>query len=142
MSRRVLATKWRHTHSATKWRNDVAMGVSPWNRNPQHAVSPKGTTGNSTRPIHVASSRLVGCVGPLNHGFAPVATTYRLFETNVLTPGHSACAKDVEDDGTPFAEKMESLTCELAIQFHESEKLQAAIHNNLLPQLLTIQKFN
>ena len=72
---------------AAKWRNDVAMGVSPWKRNPHHAVSPEGTTGNSTRTIHVAPSGLVGCVGPLNHGFAPVATTYRPFGTNVLTPG-------------------------------------------------------
>ena len=32
MSRRVLATKWR---------NDVAMGVSPWKRNPHHPVSPE-----------------------------------------------------------------------------------------------------
>ena len=30
---------------ATKWRNDVAMGVSPWNRSPHHAISPEGTTG-------------------------------------------------------------------------------------------------
>ena len=43
--------------AATKWRNDVAMGVSPWNRNPQKTVSPKGTTGNLTQPTHVAASK-------------------------------------------------------------------------------------
>ena len=74
------------------------MGVSPWNRNPHHAVSPKGTTGNPTRPTHVASSRLCGCVGPLNHGFAPVATAYRPFGTNVLALGRYVGAEAVEDD--------------------------------------------
>lgn len=37
----------------------------------------------------------------------------------------------MEDDGVPFAEKMEGLTRELATQFHESEKLQAAIRDNM-----------
>ena len=49
---------------------------------------------------------------------------------HVLTPGRTACAEEMEDDGVPFitkAEKIEGLTCELATQFHESEKLQAAI---------------
>ena len=32
----------------------------------------------------------------------------------------------------PFAEKMEGLTRELATQFHESEKLQAAIRDNMI----------
>ena len=49
MSRQVLATKWR---------NDVAMGVSPWKRNPHHPVSPEGTTGTSRRAIHVALDTL------------------------------------------------------------------------------------
>ena len=39
-------------------------------------------------------------------------------------------AEEVEDDGVPFAEKMEGLTRELATQFHESKKLQAAIRDN------------
>ena len=116
-------------HPATKWRHDVAMGVSPWNRNPHSAISPEGTTGNQTRPIHVAPSGLRGQVDPHNHGFTPVATTSRPFGTNVLTPGRTACAGEVEDDGVPFAEKMEGLIRELATQFHESEKLQAAIRD-------------
>ena len=49
----------------------------------------------------------------------------------VLTPGRYVGAEEVEDDGVPFGEKMEGLTRELAIQFHESEKLQAAIRDNM-----------
>ena len=104
---------------ATKWRNDVAMGVSPWNENPHHAISPEGTTGNSTQPTHAAPSGLVDCVCSRIHGFAPVATRCRPFGTNVLTPSRVPCAEEVEDDGVPFAEKMEGLTRELATQFHE-----------------------
>ena len=45
----------------------------------------------------------------------------------------------MEDDGVLFitkAEKMEGLTRELATQFHESEKLQVAIRDNM--QLATV----
>ena len=119
--------------TATKWRNDVAMGVSPWNRNPHDPVSPEGTAGNPARPIHVAPSGLVDRIRPYIHGLAPVATTCRPFGTNVLTPGRYVGAEEVEDDGVPFAEKMEGLTRELATQFHESEKLQSANHPE--PQL-------
>ena len=49
----------------------------------------------------------------------------------VLTPGRYVGAEEVEDDGVPFAEKMEGLTRELATQFHESEKLQSAIRDNM-----------
>jgi type I restriction-modification system DNA methylase subunit len=49
----------------------------------------------------------------------------------VLTPGRYVGAEDVEDDGVPFAENMEGLTRELATQFHESEKLQSAIRDNM-----------
>ncbi|TWT80458.1 hypothetical protein CA13_18750 [Planctomycetes bacterium CA13] len=115
---------------ATKWRNDVAMGVSPWKRNPHRAVSPEGTTGTVAHATHVAPSGLVDRVRPTIHGFAPVATTCRPFGT-VLTPGRYVGAEEVEDDGVPFAEKMEGLTRELATQFHESEKRQAAIRDNM-----------
>ena len=40
--------------TTTKWRNDVAMGASQWNRNPQRVDSPEGTTENLTRPVDVA----------------------------------------------------------------------------------------
>ena len=49
----------------------------------------------------------------------------------VLTPGRYVGAEEVEDDGVPFAEKMKGLTRELATQFHESEKLQSAIRDNM-----------
>lgn len=49
----------------------------------------------------------------------------------VLTPGRHVRAEEVEDDGVPFAEKMEGLTRELATQFHESQKLQSAIRDNM-----------
>ena len=48
----------------------------------------------------------------------------------VLTPGRCVGAEEVEDDGVPFAEKMEGLPRELATQFHEAEKLQSAIRKN------------
>ena len=40
---------------------------------------------------------------------------------HVLTPGRYVGAEGVEDDGVPFAEKLEGLTRELATQFHESD---------------------
>ncbi|MEP3479170.1 MAG: hypothetical protein ABJZ55_07990, partial [Fuerstiella sp.] len=40
----MRGTQRFHT-SATKWRHDVAMGVSPWNSNQYHPVSPEGTAG-------------------------------------------------------------------------------------------------
>ena len=65
----------RRTHPATKWRNDVAMGVSPWMRNPSHPVSPEGTAGNPTQPTHVcvrgiANSIAITCIpGMPSSGF-------------------------------------------------------------------------
>ncbi|MBE2196400.1 MAG: SAM-dependent DNA methyltransferase [Anaerolinea sp.] len=49
----------------------------------------------------------------------------------VLTPGRYVGAADVEDDGEPFAEKMERLTARLREQFAESERLQKVIEENL-----------
>ena len=49
----------------------------------------------------------------------------------MLTPGRYVGAEEVEDDGVPFAEKMEGLTRELATQFHASEKLKSAIRDNM-----------
>ena len=48
----------------------------------------------------------------------------------VLTPGR-ACAEEVEDDGIPFADKMATLTSELADQFAESAKLEKSIRKNM-----------
>ena len=65
-------------------------------------------------------------------GFCKTATLDEIAEHgHVLTPGRYVGAEELEDDGVPFAEKMEGLTRELATQFHESEKLQAAIRDNM-----------
>lgn len=80
----------RHAHLATKWRNNVAVGVSPWIRNPHHAGSPEGTIRIDASPSHVAPSGLLDRICPSHHGFAPVATSSRSFETHVLTPGSVA----------------------------------------------------
>jgi type I restriction enzyme M protein len=49
----------------------------------------------------------------------------------VLTPGRYVGAAEVEDDGEPFAEKMQRLTATLEAQFAESAKLEQAIRENL-----------
>lgn len=49
----------------------------------------------------------------------------------VLTPGRYVGAADVEDDGEPFAEKMERLTATLREQFAESARLEQVISDNL-----------
>ncbi|PJK12223.1 restriction endonuclease subunit M [Lysobacteraceae bacterium NML120232] len=50
---------------------------------------------------------------------------------HVLTPGRYVGAAEQEDDGEPFAEKMQRLTAQLAEQFAESAKLEAEIKKNL-----------
>ncbi|HFU4477219.1 TPA: type I restriction-modification system subunit M [Streptococcus suis] len=49
----------------------------------------------------------------------------------VLTPGRYVGIEDIEDDGIPFDEKMESMTAELAELFAESRKLEDEIRKNL-----------
>ena len=49
----------------------------------------------------------------------------------VLTPGRYVGAEDIEDDGEPFAEKMQRLVAQLNEQFAESRKLEKAIRSNL-----------
>lgn len=49
----------------------------------------------------------------------------------VLTPGRYVGAPDEEDDGEPFAEKMERLTAQLRKQFADSAKLEGQIKTNL-----------
>lgn len=49
----------------------------------------------------------------------------------VLTPGRYVGAEEQEDDGEPFAEKMERLTSTLKEQFAESSRLEAEIKKNL-----------
>ena len=50
---------------------------------------------------------------------------------HVLTPGRYVGAEAIEDDGEPFAEKMERLTATLREQQAEAAKLDAAIAANL-----------
>lgn len=65
-------------------------------------------------------------------GFCKTATLDEIAEHGyVLTPGRYVGAEEVEDDGVPFAEKMTTLTNELADQFAESAKLEKAIRKNM-----------
>ena len=58
-------------------------------------------------------------------GYCKSATLDEIAEHGyVLTPGRYVGAEEVEDDGVPFAEKMEGLTRELATQFHQSHSAQ------------------
>lgn len=50
---------------------------------------------------------------------------------HVLTPGRYVGAAAQEDDGEPFAEKMDRLTKELELQFEESARLEKLIRENL-----------
>jgi len=50
---------------------------------------------------------------------------------HVLTPGRYVGASGQEEDGEPFAEKMQRLTAQLAQQFAESAKLEVEIKKNL-----------
>ncbi len=49
----------------------------------------------------------------------------------VLTPGRYVGIEDVADDGTPFEEKMENMTAELAELFAKSRHLEDEIRKNL-----------
>jgi type I restriction-modification system DNA methylase subunit len=65
-------------------------------------------------------------------GFCKSATLDQIAEHGyVLTPGRYVGAEEVEDDGVPFADKMATLTTELADQFAESAKLEKAIRKNM-----------
>ena len=49
----------------------------------------------------------------------------------ILTPGRYVGTEEVEDDGIPFAHKMQELTATLSEQFKESARLEAMIKENL-----------
>lgn len=49
----------------------------------------------------------------------------------ILTPGRYVGTAEEEDDGVPFAQKMEELTATLSEQFKESARLEARIKKNL-----------
>jgi type I restriction enzyme M protein len=65
-------------------------------------------------------------------GFCKAATLDEIRKHgHVLTPGRYVGAEAAEDDGEPFEEKMKRLTGQLAGQFAESARLDAAIRKNL-----------
>lgn len=51
---------------------------------------------------------------------------------HVLTPGRYVGTAEQEEDGEPFADKMQRLTAQLAKQFAESTKLEVEIKKNLV----------
>lgn len=65
-------------------------------------------------------------------GFCKSSTTEEIANHGyVITPGRYVGAKEVEEDGEPFEEKMHRLVAELHIQFAESAKLEGVIKANL-----------
>jgi len=60
-----------------------------------------------------------------------VATAEIARHDYVLTPGRYVGAEAAEDDGVPFAEKMQTLTAQLATQMAEGKKLDRQIRANL-----------
>ncbi len=65
-------------------------------------------------------------------GFCKSATTAEIAtHGHVLTPGRYVGAKEVEDDGDPFKEKMPRLVAELHAQFAESSNLERLIKQRL-----------
>lgn len=65
-------------------------------------------------------------------GFCKSATIEEIKKNGyVLTPGRYVGIAPEEDDGIPFAEKMQKLTTDLKQYFQESEKLEGEILENL-----------
>ncbi|GAA5507617.1 hypothetical protein Rcae01_03074 [Novipirellula caenicola] len=62
---------FQDSRTATKWRQVVAMGVSPWKAYTLYTASPEGTTGDSMTAIPVAPSGLCDRVCPRIHGLTP-----------------------------------------------------------------------
>src|SRR5690625_4445965 len=65
-------------------------------------------------------------------GYCKSATLEEIRKNDyILTPGRYVGAPEAEDDGIPFAEKMEQLSAKLKTQFEESAELEAKIKENL-----------
>src|SRR5690625_6616301 len=61
-------------------------------------------------------------------GYCKSATLEEIRKNDyILTPGRYVGAPEAEDDGIPFAEKMEQLSSKLKTQFDESAELEAKI---------------
>ncbi|WP_287125360.1 class I SAM-dependent DNA methyltransferase [Desulfobacter sp.] len=74
-------------------------------------------------------------------GFCKSATLEEIGKhDHVLTPGRYVGAAQEEDDGEPFAEKMDRLTARLSEQFSESARLEEQIKENLAGLGFTIMK--
>lgn len=66
-------------------------------------------------------------------GFCKSATIAEVEGNNfVLTPGRYVGTEEVEDDGVPFEEKVNTIAAELKEQFEQSNTLQNKIKENLL----------
>lgn len=67
-----------------------------------------------------------------NAGFCKSATLDEIRANNyVLVPGRYVGTEEIEDDGVPFEEKMNSLTAKLGEQFMKSGELEKRIRENL-----------
>jgi len=67
-----------------------------------------------------------------NAGFCKSATLKEIeAHGHVLTPGRYVGAKEIEDDGVPFEEKMAELSAKLYEQMNGAEELDTAIRQNL-----------
>ena len=65
-------------------------------------------------------------------GFCKSATMEEIRNNNyVLMPGRYVGTEELEDDGIPFEEKMNSLTTKLATQFAMGSELEKTIRKNL-----------
>lgn len=65
-------------------------------------------------------------------GFCKVTTLEEIAKNGyVLTPGRYVGVEDEVDDGIPFADKMQKMETDLKKYFHESEKLEKEILENL-----------
>ena len=89
---------------------DVAMGVSPWDRNCD-ILSPGGTTGKCPGSFPAAPSGLMFLANPI-HGLTPMATSSR-------------------PSGTRIQNRPPRLVAELHAQFAESAKREQDIKANL-----------
>ncbi|MBK6611764.1 MAG: SAM-dependent DNA methyltransferase [Sphingobacteriales bacterium] len=65
-------------------------------------------------------------------GFCKTATIEEVKNNNwVLMPGRYVGTEEAEEDGTPFEEKMQTLTSKLAEQFTQNDALENSIRENL-----------
>ncbi len=81
--------KQRSGSTAAERRHVVAMGASPWIAGRVRELSPNGTAGIAGMRDPVAPLGLRRMVASVNHGLAPVATSFHPFGTNASL--HARC---------------------------------------------------